>query len=95
MRVAVPIKISDTDRIQLTSWSRGRSTPHRLVLRSKIVLLASEGLENKEIAERIHAHKDVVGKWRNRFAKQGMQGIIRDALDPAGNALFPRRPWTG
>jgi transposase len=82
MRVAVPIKVNDTDRTQLISWSRGRSTPHRLVLRSKIVLMASEGLQNREIAEKLHAHKDVVGKWRNRFALQGMQGIIKDAPRP-------------
>ena len=82
MRVAVPIKISDADRVQLESWSRGRSTPHRLVLRSKIVLMASEGLQNKQIAEKLHAHEGVVGKWRNRFASRGMQGIVKDAPRP-------------
>lgn len=82
MRVAVPIKVSDEDRTQLLSWSRGRSTPHRLVLRSKIVLIASEGMQNKQIAEELHAHKDVVTKWRNRFAEIGIQGIIRDAPRP-------------
>ncbi len=82
MRVAVPIKVSDEDRTQLLSWSRGRSTPHRLVLRSKIVLIASEGKQNKQIAEELHAHKDIVTKWRNRFAKIGIQGIIRDAPRP-------------
>jgi hypothetical protein len=51
MRTAVPVIIkNDDDRSKLLRWSRGRSTPHRLVLRSKIVLLASEGSQNKQIA---------------------------------------------
>ena len=73
MRVAVPINVSDDDRTQLLSWSRGRSTPHRLVLRSKIVLVASEGMQNKQIAGELHSHKHVVTKWTHRFAAIGIQ----------------------
>ncbi len=43
MRVAVAIELTDVERTVLTKWSRGRSTPVRLVLRAKIVLLAAEG----------------------------------------------------
>jgi transposase len=83
MRIAVPVSIkNDDDRARLLRWSRGRSTPHRLVLRSRIVLMASEGLRNKQIAEELHAHEDTVTKWRNRFAELGMEGIARDAPRP-------------
>ena len=50
MRIAPAIQISDEDRRRLERWSRGRTTPARLVLRSKIVLLAAAGKLNKEIA---------------------------------------------
>jgi hypothetical protein len=40
MRIAPVIVVSDEDRSTLERWARGRSTPARLVLRSKIVLMA-------------------------------------------------------
>jgi transposase len=80
MRVAVPVIIkNDDDETKFLSWSRGRSSPYRLVLRSKIVLLASEGSQNKQIAEKLSTHEHTVTKWRNRFAELGMAGIVRDA----------------
>ena len=50
MRVAVAIELSDEERRTLRKWSRGRSTPARLVNRAKIVMLAADGWENKDIA---------------------------------------------
>lgn len=50
MRIAPQIDLSDEELETLVKWSRGRSTPTRVVQRAKIVLLAADGLENKEIA---------------------------------------------
>jgi len=51
MRRAPVIELLDEERKTLEGWSRGRSTPMRLVLRAKIVLAAAEGLRNEEIAD--------------------------------------------
>ena len=51
--VAVAIELSDDERAQLESWARRRSSAQALALRSRIVLLAAEGLKNTEIAERL------------------------------------------
>ena len=79
MRVAAPLKLTDEDLRQLESWSRGRSTPQRLVIRSRIVLKAAGGLENRQIAEELGIRPNTVGLWRNRFALQGLKGIVKDA----------------
>lgn len=79
MRVAPPITLSDEDKAVLERWSRGRSTPARLVLRAKIVLAAAEGKQNKAIAEELNTNRPLVGKWRSRFAKAGLAGIEKDA----------------
>ncbi len=50
MRVATTITLTDEERTTLTKWSRGRSTPARLIQRAQIVLAAADGRENKEIA---------------------------------------------
>jgi transposase len=79
MRVAVAITLTDQERVTLTKWARGRSTPARLVQRARIVLAAADGLENKEIAARLGCTRRTVGDWRNRFAVDRLAGIERDA----------------
>jgi Integrase core domain. len=79
MRVAVPIILTEEDLTILTRWSRGRSTPARLVLRAKIVLRAAEGLSNSAIAETLGTDRECVGRWRKRFSDQRLEGIKRDA----------------
>ncbi len=41
----------------------------------RIVLLAAEGLENKEIATELGATADAVGVWRRRFAERRLGGL--------------------
>lgn len=68
MRIAKAIELSDEERVALTKWSRGRSTPAQLVLRAKIVLAA--GQRNKDIAAELGCTRRTVGTWRNRFAEE-------------------------
>ena len=79
MRVAKVITLTSEERAKLTKWSRGRSTPARLVLRSKIVLAAAEGRRNDEIAAELNCTRRTVGVWRNRFVEQRLEGIEQDA----------------
>jgi transposase len=79
MRTAPAIKLSDDDRRILERRSRGRSTEARLVLRSKIALLAASGLLNREIARELRCSSKTVCLWRRRFAERGIAGIEKDA----------------
>jgi transposase/DNA-binding CsgD family transcriptional regulator len=79
MRVAKPIVLTDEERTMLTKWSRGRSTPTRVVLRAKIVLAAAEGKRNDEIASALKCTRRTVSRWRNRFASDRLAGIEKDA----------------
>lgn len=79
MRAAPAIKLSDSDRVILERWARGRLTPARLVLRSKIALLAASGLLNKEIAQELRCGTKTVCLWRRRFAQGGIAAIEKDA----------------
>ena len=47
---AAPIALSGEDRRKLDKWASSRSTPVRLRERSRIVLMAAEGMANKDIA---------------------------------------------
>jgi transposase len=82
MRVAAAIALSDETRLRLEKLARGRSTPVRIVQRSRIVLLAGDGLQNKEIAERMEVAPRMVALWRDRFLTLGVEGLLRDASRP-------------
>src|SRR5262245_45153734 len=79
MRTARRIELTDDERQTLETWSRGRSTPARLVLRAKIVLAAAAGNRNDEIAVALATAKSTVVLWRKRFASGRVSGIERDA----------------
>jgi transposase len=80
MRVAATITVTDEDRATLERWARGRSTPVRLMQRAQIILTAAEGQENKDIAEAVGVTRQLVGRWRNRYASHGLAGIGKDAF---------------
>jgi len=78
MRIAPQIDLSDEERKTLLQWSRGRSTPWRLVQRAKIVLLAADGQENKQIAKKLGVMERTVGRWRTRCCEHGLAALEKD-----------------
>jgi transposase len=87
--VATPITLTSTERSELESWARGRSTPHRLVLRAQIVLRAAEGRQNQQIAEELETRPNTVGLWRDRFALLRLDGVRQDAPRPGPTPTIP------
>lgn len=82
MRVAPAITLTETELKKLERFSKARNVPERLRERSMIVLLANAGLENKEIARRLHQDPGKVGRWRTRYAELGLAGIVKDKTRP-------------
>jgi transposase len=54
----------------------------RLAQRASIVLLAADGLENKQIGQRLGITRQTAGRWRDRYAAHGLAGIEKDAPRP-------------
>ena len=79
MRVASAVMLAEAERETLERWSRGRSTPARLVLRAQIVLSAAAGARNEEIARQVGTSCPTVGLWRRRFVAGRLAGIAKDA----------------
>jgi transposase len=82
MRVAPTIELSSAARLELEKLSRRRTAAVRVAQRSRIVLLAAEGMRNKEIAERIGVAPRMVALWRSRFIHLGVEGLLKDAPRP-------------
>jgi transposase len=78
---ALRIVLTDEERETLSAWSRSPSSEHRMVERSRVILLASEGLPAREIARRLNTRLARVSKWRQRFCKERLGGL-EDAARP-------------
>jgi transposase len=74
--VPVVVELSDGERARLESWARRRTSAQALALRSRIVLLADEGLNNTHIAQRLGIAVSSARKWRNRFAEHRLDGLL-------------------
>jgi transposase len=51
-------------------------------MRNRIVLLAADGLQNKQIAATLKVAPRMVTSWRERFLEQGIEGLLKDAPRP-------------
>jgi putative transposase len=80
-RIARTISLTEEERDQLQSYVRSRSMPSGLCTRFRIILLAADGLGNKQISEKVGLSRASVGKWRKRFCEKGLEGL-HDELRP-------------
>jgi transposase len=68
--------LSEAERDELEGWARRRRTAQSLALRARIVLRSSDGLSNTAIARELGIANHTVGKWRERFARQRVDGLL-------------------
>ena len=69
------ITLTKQEQEELEARTRKHTAPYREVLRAKIVLLAAQGLSNDVIAARLDISRQVVSKWRKRFAVARLPGL--------------------
>lgn len=70
-----PIILSEEERRLLDERARKYTSPYFEVIRSKIILLAADGFENKQIGERLSVPRQIVSKWRQRFFHERLLGL--------------------
>src|ERR1035438_8200232 len=83
MRIAAAVALSPEQRQALERMGRARSLPARVVERARVVLLAADGLENKQIARRMRMTPEKAARWRKRFLKGGIAALEKNAPRPA------------
>jgi hypothetical protein len=69
------VNLSNDERATLESMARKYTSPYCDVIRAKIILLADEGLSNDVIAARLDTPRQIVSKWRKRFALARLPGL--------------------
>lgn len=78
MRMAPEIVLTDEEHAELTKLVRSGLSSVRLVQRAHIVLLAANGMQNKDIARQLGVGRVQVSRWRERYVQSRLAGIERD-----------------
>ncbi len=69
------ILLTTAERQELEKEARRYTSPFCKVVRAKVILLAHEGLENKEIGRRLELPRQIVSKCRKRFLEERLAGL--------------------
>lgn len=79
---ARPLHVDENQRKRLQHLANSGKTPQRIAMRARLVLLAGEGRANHAIARELGISRPTVLLWRERFAKHGVTGLLKDAPRP-------------
>ena len=71
--------MTENQQKTLEVWVRAKKTPQRTFLRSRICLVAAEGVSHNAIAKRLATTRTTVLLWTKRFREQGFPGLSKDA----------------
>ena len=69
------LNLSDGERDQLQQLINKHNTPQQIALRAKIILAASEGQNNRQIARNLDINRQMVRLWRNRWLETGSKDL--------------------
>src|SRR5215213_11730624 len=85
------ISLSEAEERELRRRAAQYTRSHREVIRAKVVLLAAEGYHDSEIARRLDCTDKTAGKWRRRFAEEGLAGLDERPGPGRPRSFSPRR----
>ncbi len=66
-RAPTPLHLKETQREELQKLVNRHSTPQQIAQRARIILLADEGRNHREIARSLSISRDMARLWRNRW----------------------------
>jgi transposase len=90
MAQTVCIVVGDEDRMRLAALVGDRNRPQKHVQRARIVLLSADRLPVLAVARQAGVSRPAVWRWQQRFAEQGVDGLLRDnTRKPGKKPLSP------
>jgi transposase len=83
MRTGVTLSVTPEDIERLRALIKDRNAAQKHVWRARIVLLTAEGFGTNAIMRETGKAKTCVWRWQERFAAEGVEGLLRDKTRPA------------
>ena len=75
-RALPPLAISPEEQEALNRWIRRPKTAQALALRARIVFACETGEPDTAVARQLGLDRATVGKWRRRFLKRRLDGLL-------------------
>jgi transposase len=69
------LELSEPERQTLQGLTRRAKTAQALALRARIVLACADGLSNSEVSRELGVSLPTVGRWRQRFVEDRLDGL--------------------
>jgi transposase len=82
-----PILLTTEERNRLAEWTRRHKTSQALAMRARIVLSCQGDRSNGEIAQQLRVTPQTVGKWRTRFARKRLDGLLDEPRPGAPHTI--------
>ena len=83
MRSGISLSVTSADLDRLRALVRDRNAPQKHVWRAQIVLLSAAGVGTNAIMRETGKSKTCVWRWQERFAVEGVDGLLRDKTRPS------------
>jgi transposase len=88
MRTGTVVEVTTPERDRLEAILADRNSPQKHVWRAGIVLATVDGLGTVAIMRHTAKSKKVVWRLQERFAQEGVDGLLRDKTRPSRVKLF-------
>jgi hypothetical protein len=69
------LAVSEDQERQIQQWLAALGTPQQVALRCRIVLAAGRGESEASTAAELEVNRKTVRLWRERFLKDGLDGL--------------------
>ena len=86
-----PLEIGEEDRVKLRTIALRPKSAQAMAMRARIVLSCGQGMSNAEVARKLHITGATVGKWRERFRKLGLEGLLDEPRVGAPRKITDRQ----
>jgi transposase len=84
MAQIISIIVRSEDLARLAAVVADRNRPQKHVLRARIILLSADRLPVADVARQAKVSRPAVWRWQQRFAEEGVDGLLRDKTRKPG-----------
>ena len=86
-----PLEIANEDRDKLRMIALRPKSAQAMAMRARIVLRCAQGMSNSEVAHQLHITGATVGKWRERFRRFRLEGLLDEPRVGAPRTIADRQ----
>ena len=90
-RPTPPVVLTAEERLTLEQWARRPTTAQGLAQRARLVLACASSTTNGEIAAAAGVTRQTVGRWRHRFVRKRLPGLMDEPRPEAPRNMTDAR----